>query len=286
MAKNDLFKKDWVDIIFEGRNKEYGAYKLRLENSKTTVKAFFSGLTLFASLFVAPTVLSNYFDDDSGKIVRGEIISSCTMNFDKEIELKDLKVEEEIKPIMEEPKKTENSAPLSVNDTYKFTQIEVVESSKADIDIAKQDMFIDADPGKDNIKGSNEDGEILITENNGYTLGGTGETVIEEDKNKIFHITAVAAEPFEGMSSFNKNFISKFRMIEIPKSNKVQVILSFVVEKDGSLTDIKVLRDPGYGVGREAVRVLKSMPKWKPAKQDNREVRSQFTLPITVQIQN
>ncbi len=285
MAKNDLFKKDWVDIIFEGRNKEYGAYKLRLENSKTTVKAFFSGLTLFACLFIAPTVLSNYFDDDSGKIVRGEIIS-CTMDFDTKIELKDLKVEEEIKPIIEEPKTIENSAPLSVKDTYKFTLMEVVESSKADIDIAKQDMFIDADPGKDNIKGSYEDGEILITKNNGYTPGGTGETVIEEDKNKIFHITAEPAEPFEGMSSFSKNFISKFRMIEIPKSNKVQVILSFVVEKDGSLTDIRVLRDPGYGAGKEAIRVLKSMPKWKPAKQDRHTVRSQFTLPITIQVQN
>ncbi len=286
MAKNDLFRKDWVDIIFEGRNQKYGAYKLRLENSKTTVRAFFSGLTLFGCLFIAPTVLSNYFDDDSGKIVRGEI-TNCPMVIDKEIIIDDLKIEEE-KPVIENTKIVEetNSAPLSVKDTYKFTQIEVVESSKADIDIATQDMFIDADPGKDNIKGSSENGEILITEENGHTAGGTGEIVKKDDENKIFHITSEAAEPYEGMASFGKNFISKFRMIEVPNSSKVQVILSFVVEKDGSLTDIKVLRDPGYGAGREAIRVLKAMPKWKPAKQDSRNVRSQFTLPITIQVQN
>lgn len=81
-------------------------------------------------------------------------------------------------------------------------------------------------------------------------------------------------------------FISKFRAIHVPDhTRKVQVILSFVVEKDGSITDIKVLRDPGYGTGTEAIRVLKSMPKWKPARQDNKTVRSQFTLPITIQVQ-
>ena len=88
------------------------------------------------------------------------------------------------------------------------------------------------------------------------------------------------------MAHFSQTFISKFRELQVDNNvSKVQVILSFVVEKDGSITAIKVLRDPGYGAGKEAVRVLKNMPKWKPARQDNRTVRSQFTLPITIQVQ-
>ncbi len=63
-------------------------------------------------------------------------------------------------------------------------------------------------------------------------------------------------------------------------------MLGFVVEKDGTLTDIKVLRDPGYGIGKVAEKVLRSMPKWKPAVQNGRSVRSQFTLPITIQVGN
>lgn len=283
MAKNDLFKKDWIDIIFEGRNQKYGAYKLRLENPKTTVVAFFSGLFLFAGLFVVPTVLSNYFADDSGKIVRGNIIPNT---IDKEIAMTKLDLEKEIEPIIEDkPIVEEDSAPLSVRDTYKFSKIEVVKGSEADDEIATQDMFIAADPGKADIKG-NEEGSILITEEHGYKPGGEG-TKIEEkyDEEKVFLFTSEAAEPMEGIAKFRSSFASKFRMIEITNVSKVQVILSFVVEKDGSLSSIKVLRDPGYGAGKEAIRVLKTMPNWKPAKQDKRNVRSQFTLPITIEVQ-
>ena len=60
-----------------------------------------------------------------------------------------------------------------------------------------------------------------------------------------------------------------------------RVYVTFVVEKDGSLTDIKVLRDIGSGCGEEAVKVVKSMPKWKPAKQRGKIVRMQFTLPVS-----
>ena len=63
------------------------------------------------------------------------------------------------------------------------------------------------------------------------------------------------------------------------------VKLKFVVEKDGSFTDIKVVEDK-HGLGNEAVRVLKSMPKWKPAQHNGKTVRSQFTLPIKVRVNN
>ncbi|HTG67178.1 MAG TPA: energy transducer TonB, partial [Flavobacterium sp.] len=59
--------------------------------------------------------------------------------------------------------------------------------------------------------------------------------------------------------------------------------VSFVVEKDGSLTDIKVLRDIGYGTGKEAIRVLQKSPKWNPGIQNGKPVRVQYSLPITIQ---
>nr|WP_254050255.1 energy transducer TonB [Myroides sp. N17-2] len=89
-----------------------------------------------------------------------------------------------------------------------------------------------------------------------------------------------------GMSAFNRQFISRFRTPDIDGSVKrIQVIIQFIVEADGSLTDIKAVRDPGYGAGKEAIRVLNSMPKWHPAELDGKRVRSQFTLPITIQVQ-
>ena len=61
------------------------------------------------------------------------------------------------------------------------------------------------------------------------------------------------------------------------------VIVHFVVEKDGSLTDIKVIRDIGYGTGKEAIRVLKKCPKWTPGEQNGKKVRVLYSLPITIQ---
>jgi periplasmic protein TonB len=66
---------------------------------------------------------------------------------------------------------------------------------------------------------------------------------------------------------------------------KGRVMLTFVVERDGSITDIKVLRDIGSGCGEEAKRVVKEMPKWQPAKQRGKAVRQQFVLPVTFNLQ-
>lgn len=289
MAKNDLFKKDWLDIVFAGRNKQYGAYKLRLESPRTTLLALGSGLCLFAFVFVAPTAISSFFEEDNE--FAGGVIDYVEP-FDKTVELVDVVMPkeevEEVKPIVEEPKTEEASAPASSMDVERFTILEVAPADEITEEPAKQENLVDVLIGTETIEG-NAAGSILVTETPGKTENGTGTTIGTDEReggNEIVHFTTERAEPLGGMANFSQMFISKFRAIHVPdNTRKVQVILSFVVEKDGSITDIKVLRDPGYGTGTEAIRVLKSMPKWKPARQDNKTVRSQFTLPITIQVQ-
>lgn len=289
MAKNDLFKKDWLDIVFAGRNKQYGAYKLRLESPRTTLLALGSGVCLFAFVFVAPTVISSFFEEENE--FAGGVIDYVEP-FDKTVELVDVVMPkeevEEVKPIVEEPKTEEASASASSMDVERFTILEVAPADEITEEPAKQENLVDVLIGTTTIEG-NAAGSILITETPGTTENGTGTTIGTDEReggNEIVHITTERAEPLGGMANFSQMFISKFRAIHVPdNTRKVQVILSFVVEKDGSITDIKVLRDPGYGTGTEAIRVLKSMPKWKPARQDNKTVRSQFTLPITIQVQ-
>lgn len=289
MAKNDLFKKDWLDIVFAGRNKQYGAYKLRLESPRTTLLALGSGLCLFAFVFVAPTAISSFFEEENE--FAGGVIDYVEP-FDKTVELVDVVMPkeevEEVKPIIEEPKTEEASAPASSMDVERFVILEVAPADEITEEPAKQENLVDVLIGTETIEG-NAAGSILITETPGTTENGTGTTIGTDEReggNEIVHFTTERAEPLGGMANFSQMFISKFRVIHVPdNTRKVQVILSFVVEKDGSITDIKVLRDPGYGTGTEAIRVLKSMPKWKPARQDNKTVRSQFTLPITIQVQ-
>jgi len=91
-----------------------------------------------------------------------------------------------------------------------------------------------------------------------------------------------------GMSAFYKYIASTFKMPEAARKNKVsgRVIASFVVETDGTLTDIKILRDLGSGIGEEAIRVMQESPKWVPGKQNGKLVRVQFTLPIAINTAN
>jgi protein TonB len=79
-----------------------------------------------------------------------------------------------------------------------------------------------------------------------------------------------------------QEFIAKNYRTPDVEGLRGKVIVSFVVEKDGSIVDVKVIKDLGYGTGAEAIRVLKLSPKWTPAMQDGKPVRVMYSLPITI----
>ena len=89
-----------------------------------------------------------------------------------------------------------------------------------------------------------------------------------------------------GIEKFYKYVGNNFEKPEIDAINTFRVYVSFVIERDGSMTDIKVVRDPGYGLGREAIRVLKSLKtKWSPGIIGSKPVRTAYNLPIVVDMQ-
>lgn len=288
MAKNDLFKKDWIDVIFENRNKSYGAYKLRLESSRTTIKALGGSLLFLTSVCTIPVLASNFWNNDSVED-RGYVLEYKPKTIDKEVKLVDVVIPEEkvekVVPITKEPN-TVKALPASSTDQIKHTVYDIVKAEDADEIVATIDDFANATIGSENIKG-NENGTVVLgrvgTEVDGVDGGAIDGT---ESGNSILMVVEEKAAPYETLAVFNRNFATKFRARDMDeRGGKLQVILSFVVEKDGSLTDIKVMRDPGYGAGAEAIRVLKTMPKWKAAQYNNKAVRSQFTLPITIQVE-
>ena len=133
-----------------------------------------------------------------------------------------------------------------------------------------------ADPGQKNLKGD-KNADVVIDE----PVGTSDQKVTEEDPNKIF--TSVEQQPTFPNDGFNKYLGKNIVYPAIAKENGTQgkVILQFVVERDGSLTDIKVLRGIGDGCDEEAVRVLKKSPHWTPGIQNGRPVRCTFTVPIS-----
>lgn len=113
--------------------------------------------------------------------------------------------------------------------------------------------------------------------------------IVSPAENKVggellFNTASVEKKPdFSGGLKAFYNYIGQNFKIPDVKGLSGKVVVSFVIEKDGSVTDIKVVRDIGYGTKEEAIRVLKNSPNWIPGEQDGKKVRVLYTLPITIQ---
>ncbi|ESU21567.1 hypothetical protein FCR2A7T_00140 [Flavobacterium cauense R2A-7] len=269
MSKLNIFNTEWIDMVFEGRNKAYGAYQLRSENPKTTTRALLIGAFLFAAAIAGP-VVKNIISE---QLAKGEEESK-----DKIVETALLPPP----PKEDLPPPPPPEPPKSVNDQVKFPPPEVVKKELVrDEDPPTVEDLKDADPGQKDVKGD-KNAEIVIDQPTGE--GDKNAEIV--DDNKVYVAVEVQAGPAGGMQGFYKKFANSFVAPDVDEGvTQIRVMLSFVVEKDGGFTDVKVLRDGGYqAAGKEAIRVLKSMPAWKPAIQNGRPVRSQFTLPITIQV--
>ncbi|UUV21692.1 energy transducer TonB [Paenimyroides aestuarii] len=296
MSNLNLFGKEWTNIVFENRNKLYGAYKLRQESHKTTFIALAIGLTiislgfgssyLYASNKNENTVFTPA-DDSSEKVTLVET------DLDKIVE----------PPVTEKPAGTKDEPTKAVEtktdvmDNKKLTDVNIVEDHKVkNDDLTAQDEFDDnTNSSTDNVD-ANKNGSL----NTDGTKPGDKNTKPGKDKigdgstsgstalkgNEIVTLVQKKAVPVEGYQKFFDAFVRKFSKNTTETSLKeVTIKLRFVVEKDGSFTDIQIVEDK-LGMGQEAIRVLQTMPKWKPAEHNGKTVRSKFTLPIKIKINN
>lgn len=278
MSKLNIFKQEWIDIVFEGRNKKYGAYKLRSENPKITVRAFFIGAALFVFLISLPKIYAA-FDNLVGKKDKQETI-------DKVIEVVDLPpppVDDVPPPPPPPPVEEVKQAPKSVVEEVKFKPLEVKKKEEVVEEPPRTEQFEKADPSSRNAEAS-PTGDIVI----GTPAGDLDKGVEPEDTN-VYSTAGLQVQPEYpgGMKAFYDYVNNNFRIPDVDRDMTAKIYLSFVIEKDGSMSNIKVLRDPGYGMGKEAIRVLQSMKKkWSPGVQNGKNVRASFTLPITINIRS
>jgi protein TonB len=258
--KLDLLKNQWLDIVFEGRNKLYGAYELRKTNSKTTMKSFIIGGVIFTFLVSIP-VLASLLPEGSDDAILDQKITTVKLP-PKE------KPKENLPPPPPPPPKV---------DQVKFVKPVVAKADEVTEEPPKITEIKDKKLGAETIKGD-PDAELTVE-----PVGNGPKDVVEED-NSIYNTAGIEVKPDfpGGMEKFYK-YVGKNYQVPEEEGLKGKVFVSFVVEKDGSLTDIKVIRDIGYGTGKEAIRVLKSCPKWNPGEQNGKKVRVLYSLPINIQ---
>ncbi|WP_333876963.1 energy transducer TonB [Flavobacterium sp.] len=104
------------------------------------------------------------------------------------------------------------------------------------------------------------------------------------EDNNIYNTAGIEKKPdFPGGLQEFYNYVGKNFKVPNVKDLKGKIFATFVVEKDGSITDVKVIRDMGYGTKEEAIRVLTQSPKWIPGEQSGKKVRVIYSLPISIQ---
>src|SRR3970040_609950 len=259
--KLDIFTNQWLDIVFGGRNKAYGAYELRKSNTKTTIKALIIGAIVFAFAVGAPLILSLLPDS-----------SDADETLDTKIVSIKLPPKEEIKKDIPPP-----PPPPPKVDQVKFVKPVVAKAEEVTEEPPKTVEIKDKKLGAETIKG---DPDAVLT----VEPVGTGPAAVVEEDNQIYNTAGIVVKPeFPGGMDKFYSYVGKNYQTPEEEGLKGKVYVTFVVEKDGSLTDIKVIRDIGYGTGKEAIRVLNKCPKWTPGEQNGKKVRVLYSLPITIQ---
>lgn len=277
MAKVDLIDNSWVDLVFEGKNKEYGAYVLRKETGKRNLKALLwvlVGIALIFGIAYANLAIQN--------AIKQNVSVETDVELSKLAQKKEAKVErkEPVKVEMEQKvvEKVKSSVKFTAPEIKKDDEVKPEDELKSQDDLSKTNTAI----GSFDVKGNDEaEGEVLKAK----------EVVVDEkpkeEETKVFDVVEQMPQ-FPGGPNALFEYLSKnIKYPVVAEENGIQgrVIVTFVVERDGSITDVKVAKSVDPSLDKEAQRVVKSMPHWIPGKQNGSAVRVKYTVPVTFKLQ-
>jgi protein TonB len=240
-----LLKDSWTAVIFEGKNKEYGAFELRHLYNKYTTRALLIGVVLFTLAISTPVIMTllHVGENDDSEIVEVNLELLPPPPIDPntpppppppKIEMPKLAAAVKFLP----PKVEEDKQISTENREGEKTEVDVIEEAPA--------------------------------------------AVVEEVKEEIFMVVEEMPE-FEGGAAAMYKFIQKNMVYPRQASNmgtEGRVHVTFVVNANGEIVDPQVVKGIGSGCDEEALRVIKLMPKWKAGKQNGRAVKVKYTMPI------
>jgi protein TonB len=287
MARNvDLTSKEWRELIFADKNKEFGAYQLRKNSDKRhnlAVLYTLIGLVIVAILVVGYSTYSDY---------RARLEKEAKEQAEKMMEAQFEAQEEEAQEEEPEQQKFEQEIPQVPDEvlaTVQVTQIAIVDADKVKNEIMTQDEQKEDNTARGvvNQEGSDDADKFKAVQEQVVV---TPEPVVEKPKPKddeIFVAVEQQAQFPGGQAALSKWLSSHINYPQAAADNDIQgkVTVKFVVEKDGHVGEVVLLKGVDKDLDREAIRVVKSMPKWQPAKNNGVVVRSWFTLPVQFRLQ-
>lgn len=277
MAKIDLVSSAWVKLVFEGRNQNYGAYKLRMGTSSRNIKAIIC-MFVISLLAVIAIAIKKVVDDAAAKVAATQVTELSTLDqAKKKAVVKQKKIELEPEKVVERVKSSiKFTAPVIKKDE----QVKPEDELKSQDELMKTNTAI----GAINVKGNDDaNGEVLKVK----------EQIVQpeppkhEEENKVFE--AVEQMPMfpGGNGALMKWLNDNVHYPVVAQENSVsgRVVVSFIVERDGSITDVKVVKSIDPSLDKEAMRAARSMPNWVPGKQNGTTVRVKYNLPVAFRLQ-
>ena len=274
MSKIDLIDNGWVDLVFEGRNKAYGAYQLRKNTGVRNVWSIIIMVALAALLGIIIGV-NAIIEANSKEEISAEVELSQIAKKEVKVEKKAPVKIEEAKPV----EKVKSSVKFVPPVIKKDSEVKPEEELKSQDDLNKSKTAI----GSFDVKGNDDAaGEVLKAK----------EVIAQpeppkEEETKVFDVVEQMPSFPGGQAALMSYLSNNIKYPQIAMENGVQgrVVCTFVVERDGSITDIRVVRGVDPSLDKEAIRVLKSMPHWIPGKQNGSAVRVKFTVLVTFKLQ-
>ena len=276
MAKIDLYDPKWVDMVFAGKNQDYGAYKLRMETSKRNIWALvilLSTALLIGLGLVAKIQADKAAEERQAYMDQLELSKLQEQAKQEKKEEKIIKAKVEVKKVVEQVRETQKfTAPEIKKDELVNEENQVKDQADLDEKVAV---------GVKDQEGTKDRTDVAIRNDIAVNTNESEEK--KEVAQKIFDV--VEQQPqFPG--NLNQYLRDHINYPTIAQENGIQgkVIVQFVVERDGSITQVNVIRGVDPSLDKEAVRVVKSMPKWTPGRQNGQAVRVKFTLPVNFKL--
>ena len=292
MAKDvDLSSHKWRELVFEGKNKEYGAYQMRKDSDKRHNKAM---IIVTAALAVILTIVILIFSGVIGgeeEIDPNAGVDQALVNLATEEEETE---EEEPQELIEPEPEPEPEPEVQEVAQVKMTELVIEDDKnvKTENQVKEVDLTDDTSAGTKNVESDQKDiKENVINQVMAPPAPPKEEPKPEPkpdpDENKVFTTVEQKASYPGGdaalLAWINSNIV--YPPMAVEEDAQGRVIVSFVVEKDGSITDVKVARGRHPELDKEAVRVVKKIPKkFVPAKQNGKNVRYKFNLPVTFKL--
>ena len=279
MTQIDLISNEWSDLLFENRNKEYGAYVLRHQTGNRNLASILA-ILVFVAAIVSLLVIKNEYDRYVAK--------HTVVVYDQGMETSNLKNKApEVKRA--EPIRRENIEEVveKIKCSIKFVapvikkddEVDPKDEMRTQDEIMKSKVSISV---FDVLNGS-EDGEVLKAKQ----MLATEIVKPRVEENKVFEYVEQMPSFPGGMAALMQYLSKNIKYPPVAEEMNIQgrVICTFVVERDGSVSDIRIAKSVDPSLDKEAVRVVSAMPRWIPGRQNGQNVRVKYTLPVTFRLQ-